>query len=380
MHTREEMSVTTAQFRLSFFLLISLFGAAVYYSNSLLVVREKQNESQHRMISQDMEEKFNEIQSNLKGKLDASSVDEKIERLKKEIESQFAKFQDKLAKKSKDQEELTSEIESFKSDLKKAESLNKELNSKLTNFESEMKKNIKTAIEESEKKIHKIQPDPENKILSKVKEEKKTEEKLNSIKNLTNRFKLWTLLQEFNFTTMLEVGVYKGQLANATLSKWTSFDHYYGIDLSVSKNVTTESGEKDDQAEDEHDKTLTALVDTFGKKKITLMKNGEKNLTDAFKEQSIDFIYIDFTRHDYCAASGDIASYYPILKCGGLYAGHDFLSSSPDGHDWGVCANGTRVEGGVKRAVLDFAKSHSVKNVYTTLETEYRSWYFIKNC
>jgi archaellum component FlaC len=376
------MSVTTAQFRLSFLLLVSLFGVTIYYSNSLLENHEQHNSRQHRLISEGVQEKYDQIQNDLKGKIDTlQAAVEKQDSLKKDVETQFAKMQETIEKQQKANDDLDKEVETLKTDLKKTETLKKDLESKLSKLESAISQQIKTAVDESEKKLHKIQPELEKKILTKVQEEKKAEQRSNSIKNLTSRFELWTLLEEFNFSSMLEIGVYKGQFANSTLSKWPSFEHYYGIDLSVSKNVTAAgSGEADDEIEDEHKKTLTLLTDSFGAKRITLMKNSAKNATDSFKDNSIDFIYVDFVRHDYCAASKDIASFYPILKCGGLFAGHDFMSSSPDGHDWVVCANGTRVEGGVKKAVLDFAKSHSIRNVYNTLETEYKSWYFIKSC
>jgi hypothetical protein len=72
------------------------------------------------------------------------------------------------------------------------------------------------------------------------------------------------------------------------------------------------------------------------------------------------------------------------LRCGGLFAGHDFefMFYGAD-QDWGVCGNGTRIEGSVKRAVLEFAKKNKIQLIQLIQQTGeklYKSWYFFKNC
>lgn len=85
-----------------------------------------------------------------------------------------------------------------------------------------------------------------------------------------------------------------------------------------------------------------------------------------FDDRSLDFIFLD-ARHDYCAVWDDLVSYWPKLKPGGLFAGHDYLTHDEalnqlgvmyEGYnDWRLCANGTIHHGGVKEAVNRFAAS-----------------------
>ena len=51
--------------------------------------------------------------------------------------------------------------------------------------------------------------------------------------------------------------------------------------------------------------------------------------TEAAKKmenQSLDFAYID-ARHDYCGVKDDLEAYWPLIKPGGIMAGHDYVTS-----------------------------------------------------
>jgi hypothetical protein len=180
---------------------------------------------------------------------------------------------------------------------------------------------------------------------------------------------------------MIEIGVHYGDYADGILHRWNGFEHYYGVDLwQHQKNYNEGANKNDDEQTRIYNSAHSKLVGKYGKERVTLIRNYSTMAVHLFKKESIDYIYID-ARHDYCGCSDDLNSYFPILRCGGLFAGHDyqFASGQPDG-DWGVCANGTRVEGAVKKAVLDFAKEQGVQKVYSTGEPAYASWYFLKEC
>jgi hypothetical protein len=198
---------------------------------------------------------------------------------------------------------------------------------------------------------------------------------------LANRHQFAILLNRFEFKTMIEIGVKQGGFAHEILSRWRGFEHYYGIDLwQQQKNYNEGANVKDDEQTRFYDSASSSLRERFGKDRITLIRSYSSTAVHFFNKTSIDFIYVD-ARHDYCGVAEDLNNYFPILRCGGLFAGHDyqFESGQPDG-DWGICANGTRVEGAVKKAVLDFAKQQGVQKVYNTGEGEYVSWYFLKEC
>ncbi len=198
---------------------------------------------------------------------------------------------------------------------------------------------------------------------------------------LRTRSELARLARQAGMRTMIEIGVYQGEFAELMLTKWARFDHYYGIDLwQQQKNYLDSSNADDAKRNQDYQITLSRLTKKFGQQRITLIRNFSTVAVDRFAHQSIDFIYVD-ARHDYCGALEDMQAYYPKLRCGGLFAGHDYqYDSGTLDDDWGVCANGSRIEGSVKKAVLEFAQLNSVPKVYNTGESRHCSWYFFKNC
>lgn len=79
-------------------------------------------------------------------------------------------------------------------------------------------------------------------------------------------------------------------------------------------------------------------------------------------DASLDFVYID-AQHHYEAVREDLALWYPKLRVGGLFAGHDYLDGEVDGDRFGV-----------KRAVDEFAGEKGLR-IGVTLERDYPSWF-----
>lgn len=184
------------------------------------------------------------------------------------------------------------------------------------------------------------------------------------------------LLKKRNYRTMIEVGVLTGDFANSILSNWPEFEHYYGVDLwRHQKNYVDFNNWNDDIHSKNYQTVLDSFTSRYGRERITLIRNYSTVGARLFAENSIDFVYID-ARHDYCGVTEDLEAYYPIVKCGGLFAGHDFQWEAP-GQDWSLCGDGSRVEGAVKRAVLDFTRSHGIKRMNATREM---SWFLFKEC
>ena len=82
---------------------------------------------------------------------------------------------------------------------------------------------------------------------------------------------------------------------------------------------------------------------------------------------SLDYVYVD-ARHDYCGVTDDLLNYWPKVRPGGIFAGHDYVAAKDSqkkstGQDWSLCADGSRRHGAVKEAVLDFANERHLQIV-----------------
>jgi SAM-dependent methyltransferase len=85
-----------------------------------------------------------------------------------------------------------------------------------------------------------------------------------------------------------------------------------------------------------------------------------------FEDGSFDWIYID-GNHEYLSVKEDINVWYPKLRNGGIFSGHDYCNV---------------VNFGVIKAVDEFAKLNNYEIELTTDDwwenTNYQSWFFIK--
>jgi len=94
--------------------------------------------------------------------------------------------------------------------------------------------------------------------------------------------------------------------------------------------------------------------------KVEFVRGFSQDVVDKFKDDSIDFIYID-ANHQYEFVKKDIELYYPKVKIGGWFGGHDYTNSSE-----------TKREGfGVFKAVNEFFDTDKI-NFY------YLDWWVIK--
>jgi predicted O-methyltransferase YrrM len=204
----------------------------------------------------------------------------------------------------------------------------------------------------------------------------KLSESIKSIK-INDRFQFGVMLEQLKFKSMIEIGVQSGVFANEVLSKWPSFEKYFGIDHANIKQI---------EQDKKYLSTLNLLSNKYGSDKIKLIRNYSTNAVVLFHDESIDFIYVD-ARHDYCGVYEDLNNYYPKLKCNGIMAGHDYHTvdevAKVSGQDFGLCQSGERNlknGGAVKGAVIQFMKEKNIQNLLTTNEGFWISYYFLKSC
>jgi len=85
-------------------------------------------------------------------------------------------------------------------------------------------------------------------------------------------------------------------------------------------------------------------------------------------------------RHDYKGVAQDLNDWYPLLKPGGIIAGHDYVTNNDGprqmGQDWSVNFDGTRDSTGraVKGAVDDFAAKHGLHISVSYREPSWNTW------
>jgi hypothetical protein len=87
---------------------------------------------------------------------------------------------------------------------------------------------------------------------------------------------------------------------------------------------------------------------------------------DRFADGSLDFVYLD-GNHAYLAARDDLAAWYPKIRPGGLFAGHDYLDGIRNSSLYGV-----------RTAVDEFAAVQGRAVCFTTEDPPHLTWYFRK--
>jgi hypothetical protein len=175
----------------------------------------------------------------------------------------------------------------------------------------------------------------------------------------------------------LEVGTYVGFYAKTILDNWPG--HLYCVDVwkELSKNeypfLIIES--------------LTELIaETFNNLKgledrCTLIRSKSVKASEMFYDNFFDFIYID-ANHDYKFVKEDLECWWPKLRSGGIFCGHDFIG------DWNpnfVNENGNvhvyigeryMGEYGVNKAVLEFCETNNLN--FKVTKEYWGTWYLVK--
>lgn len=161
-----------------------------------------------------------------------------------------------------------------------------------------------------------------------------------------NRDHLPTILKERNLTALgVEVGVQRGNFAAHILANWPGM--LYLVDPWRHLDNYRDDANVGDVEQEEIYKTAMrqCLAATGGTEdRIRVYRELSLDAAKMFATLGIqfDFVYID-ADHSYAAAKADIEAWLPLVRPGGILAGHDFV---PDGeYSYGSF--------GVKRAVTE---------------------------
>lgn len=160
--------------------------------------------------------------------------------------------------------------------------------------------------------------------------------------------------------TGAEIGVAYAENAEKWLAAWADgtlllVDPYAQQDKSVYRDTT---GQMNMEACFEHAKDR---LKRFWVRAI-FMRDFSVSAAQTVPDESLDFVYID-GNHDYVNVSADMAAWWPKVRVGGIFGGHDFYSlDTPDD----LCE--------VPKAVSEFAAT----KVAPVWFTRCSSWWLVK--
>lgn len=100
--------------------------------------------------------------------------------------------------------------------------------------------------------------------------------------------------------------------------------------------------------------------------RYTLIRDLSLNASNIFADNFFDFIYLD-SNHSYDSAKEDLSIWYPKLKPGGIFSGHDYVDRPP--------------QFGAKKAVDEFVEANNLTMATTSENTSdgpWLTWYLTK--
>lgn len=201
---------------------------------------------------------------------------------------------------------------------------------------------------------------------------------------IDRRSELGDILQREGKRIGAEVGVQKGFFANEILSKWTSCEKYILIDPWEHQPHYKDFANKKQATQNAFLNHTQNLLQKFSDRgtELEYIRNYSTNAHNQIADNSLDWVYID-ARHDFQAMTEDLNLFWPKLKVGGIYSGHDFCDADEEpspAQDWCTFADGSNCTNNkaVKGAVEEFAAKYSKQIVVPRRETTWVSWYLRK--
>jgi predicted O-methyltransferase YrrM len=165
----------------------------------------------------------------------------------------------------------------------------------------------------------------------------------------------------------LEVGVYEGEFSRFLLDNCPDLnlillDCWQEQEPDIYKDYMNSKNEIQIQR---INRTISNTINHYNR--INLIKGFSDDFSKLFADNIFDFIFID-ANHSYESVKKDLINWYPKVKNGGLFCGHDYFDGSIGNGD---------VPFGVKAAVDEFGIQNKI-NIYSTNESFLPTWFFVK--
>jgi hypothetical protein len=172
-----------------------------------------------------------------------------------------------------------------------------------------------------------------------------------NLKVIDNRNQLGTFLNECGLTGAgAEIGVMHGGFSREVLGAWRG-QKYYMVDVwgAQPKEVYRENTDGIDYEA----KYLNCRTIAEEYPIVHIIRDYSINAAKLIPDGSLDWVYID-ANHAYAAVISDMDAWWPKLKSGGLFAGHDYGDDISPPH-W--CE--------VKSAVDRWMREHKIQFITT---------------
>jgi hypothetical protein len=143
--------------------------------------------------------------------------------------------------------------------------------------------------------------------------------------NTQNRIELWLdLINQIRPQAFVEIGVWKGEFAEAVLKQCPSITRYRMIDPWAqlpdwNKPFNVSSKEFGDVFDEAMDRTR------FASDRIEVLRGRTKEVADRIEDGSVDFVYVDGD-HTLRGITIDLIKIFPKVREGGFVAGDDFVN------------------------------------------------------
>jgi hypothetical protein len=182
----------------------------------------------------------------------------------------------------------------------------------------------------------------------------------------------------------VEIGVFKGQFSKEILDIWDG--KLYMVDVWRGLGEEYQDMSNHNNHSEAYLNTMQSIIGL--EERAIMIRSASSDCIDLFENESLDFIYID-ANHAYDFVKEDIDLWFPKLKKGGIFSGHDYvnldwdqppyLENGKDKHIYTNTFSGEVIYNGifgVNPAVDEFCKNN---NYELNLTNEwFGTWWTIK--
>lgn len=129
------------------------------------------------------------------------------------------------------------------------------------------------------------------------------------------------------FTVGAELGVQKGHFAMTTLKTWANCRKYVLVDLWAHQANYKDLANVDEQKQDRYYTQTRNNLAPYAHK-TEFCRNYTTSCVHNYPDGHFDYIYVD-ALHDFKGVYRDLRTWWPKLRDGGIFAGHDYVGRNP---------------------------------------------------